>query len=69
MRLEHSVCNSLAVFLILRKCGSFLRALNIFRNWLVGSASAQMERISASELKALPMTKMVVFPQPSHISR
>ena len=69
MRLERSVLVSLAVVLVLRKCSSFLRALTIFRNWLAESASVQMVRISASELRALPITKLVVFPQPSYMSR
>lgn len=69
MRVERSVRVSLAVFLVLRKCSSFLWAPTIFRNWLAGSASVQMERISISELRALPITKLVVFPQPSYISR
>ena len=68
MRVERSVRVSLAVFLVLRNCGSFLWALTIFRNWLAESASVQMGRISVSEFRALPITKLVVFPQPSHIS-
>ena len=69
MRVERSVRVSLAFFLVLRKCSSFLWALTIFRNWLAESASVQMERISVSEFRALPMTKLVVFPQPSCINR
>ena len=62
MRVERSVPASLAVFLVLRKCSSFLWALTILRNWLAGSAIVQMERISVSEFRALPMSKLVVFP-------
>ena len=69
MRLEHSICVSLAIFLVLLKCSSFLGTLTIFRNWLAGSARAQMERFSASELRALLMTELVIFPEQSHISR
>lgn len=69
MKLENSVGVSLAAFLVLRKCRSFLWALTIFRNWLAGSAIVQMERISVSEFRALPMTKLVVFPQSSYINR